>query len=109
MCELLAIDKSSSGPETFFLVGLLSVLDSIIGTPMADIVQQLPLTAVIKAALLKREGEPGQVLESVLAYEAGDWISLQDCGADTDSLHRAYWRSIEFASDTMRSLTSLRI
>lgn len=76
-CELLA-NKAHRSPTDLFLMGLLSHMDAILGTPMADILRQLPLSDDIKAALLHQTSRLAQVYNLVLAYETGNWAWCAD-------------------------------
>lgn len=71
MCELLARTTGRGDPETYFLTGLLSTVDAITGIPLKEVVAQLPLGAEVKNALLRREGERGQILREVSQYQEG--------------------------------------
>ena len=74
LCELLATTlgmRPASGP--LFLVGVFSLLDMMMGAPMADVVQRLDVDEEVEAALLSRDGFFGAVLGLVEAYEAGRW------------------------------------
>ena len=57
----------------YFITGIFSSLDSLLNDTMENIVSQLPLEESIKAALLGEENELRIALDSVLAYEKGDW------------------------------------
>jgi EAL and modified HD-GYP domain-containing signal transduction protein len=108
MCESLAATRNSEGAGTSFLVGLLSILDSILDVPMAEIVKQVRLDGDIREALEEHGGELGQLLASTLAYEAGDMQALDQCGIDATLLRRAYWEAIERAKVTLQELIALR-
>ena len=74
MCELLA-DASgvprARGP--LFLVGMLSLLDQLLETPMQVLAESMELATDVRMALLKREDFYGAVLGLVEAYEQGWW------------------------------------
>lgn len=74
MCELLA-DASgiprARGP--LFLVGMLSVLDQLLETPMDMLCDSMELAPDVRGALLAREDFYGAVLGLVEAYEQGWW------------------------------------
>jgi c-di-GMP phosphodiesterase len=74
MCELLA-DASgvrrARGP--LFLVGMLSVLDQLLETPMELLADSMELAPDVRLALLQREDFYGAVLGLVEAYEQGWW------------------------------------
>jgi c-di-GMP-related signal transduction protein len=55
-----------------FLVGVLSLLDAVLGRPLAEILQELNLEPSIQAALLRREGVLGSMLALVEQLERDD-------------------------------------
>ncbi|MCX5672813.1 MAG: hypothetical protein NTU94_15965, partial [Planctomycetota bacterium] len=59
-------------PE-LFLVGMFSVMDTLLNTPMPKIMAELPLADQIKEALLGGPNLYRRVLEAILCYEAGSW------------------------------------
>ncbi len=73
MMELLA-QNNMSGDEagSAFLVGLLSQLDRMLGTPMASVLARLTLDPEVSAALLHRSGKFGDMLSLVVACESDD-------------------------------------
>jgi c-di-GMP-related signal transduction protein len=56
----------------FFLMGLLSLLDAIVGRPMQEITQDMPLATALKTALVGGRNQYRDVLDLVLSYEKGD-------------------------------------
>jgi EAL and modified HD-GYP domain-containing signal transduction protein len=78
--ELLAekIDYWGFNPDTLFLLGMFSLMDSILGLPMAKVVELLPLEAKVKSALqhdINNEYRPlFELLESI---EDGNWSVLE--------------------------------
>lgn len=71
MCELLAAEIKED-PETYFLVGLLSGLDSILDVPLEKGLQQLPLSNLVSDAILQKSGSAGEALQYALDYERWD-------------------------------------
>lgn len=63
--------------EQAFLIGLLSLLDSMLDMSLKDLVEQLPLSEMIKAALLEREGPYGDLLKLEECYERADWQGVE--------------------------------
>jgi c-di-GMP-related signal transduction protein len=59
-----------------FLMGLLSMMDAILGRPLADILAEVPVTADIKAALLTGSSPLHPIYEFIQAYERGDWDEI---------------------------------
>lgn len=72
-CELLAEGLTGIDADELFLVGLCSVLDTILDRPMADAIAELPLSDEAKAALLGQPGPMRAILDAVIAYEDGAW------------------------------------
>lgn len=68
MCELLATEIKQN-PESYFLMGLLSGLDSILDLPLERALTQLPLSNTLANAILHKSGQDGEALQYVLDYE----------------------------------------
>lgn len=104
MSELLAIEMRYSKPEAHFIVGLFSVLDALMDMPLDEILSQVPLAQDVNAALLWREGELGELLNWVLAYEQGNWDALSDYPLGSESLRECYFEAVDWA-DEMSEMT----
>ncbi len=94
-CELLG--QATGRPDSdggYFLLGLCSLLDVLLGQPMKDIVRELPLDDEIRAALLGAVNQPRKVLDAVTHYEQGRWLEsaaqTADLELDEDCLAQAY-------------------
>jgi EAL and modified HD-GYP domain-containing signal transduction protein len=75
-CELLTLALGEPvDADEMFTVGLLSTVDALFGMPIEDVVGELPLAESVAAALTRRSGRTGEMLESVLAFEAGDFLA----------------------------------
>jgi EAL and modified HD-GYP domain-containing signal transduction protein len=70
LCELLAEDAGAEA-DTAFAVGLLSTLDALLDAPLDEILATLPLTDDVNAALLRREGVLGELLEDAIELHHG--------------------------------------
>lgn len=76
-CDLLGQAKSlTTNPPTGFLVGLFSLLDALLDQPMQVIVEKLPISEEMKAALCGNENELRQFLALINAFEAGYWSGV---------------------------------
>jgi EAL and modified HD-GYP domain-containing signal transduction protein len=80
-CELL---EARAGRESGagFLLGICSLLDAILEQPMAAVLQQLPVQADIRAALLGESNPRRTLLDCVVAYERGDWHRSETLAAE---------------------------
>jgi EAL and modified HD-GYP domain-containing signal transduction protein len=104
MCERLAALARLGDPHSFFIVGLLSIIDALMDTPMAELVANLPLDDEINAALLNREGRLGEVLASVERYERGDWDSLALDHLSRQQISDTYLESLHWAMEAAADL-----
>jgi EAL and modified HD-GYP domain-containing signal transduction protein len=68
MCELLA-QESKADPEHYFLIGMLSGLDSLLDLPLTKVLEQLPLAEDVGDAVLNYRGNAGEALQFCIAYE----------------------------------------
>ena len=71
-CELLAEHLKLQATD-FFLVGLFSLLDAILGRAMARIIELIPISTVCSDALCGVSNPLRQVLELAIACERGRW------------------------------------
>jgi EAL and modified HD-GYP domain-containing signal transduction protein len=74
MMELLAAKQQRNADycDEAFMTGILSLIESLIDKPLADIVSELNLGERLAAALLQREGELGTLLRLVESVEHPD-------------------------------------
>ena len=62
MCEYLAKMTKKPQYDSYFTVGLFSVLDALMKQPLAKLVSSLPLSDDVKSAILYQQGEMGDRL-----------------------------------------------
>ncbi|WP_087020551.1 EAL and HDOD domain-containing protein [Thaumasiovibrio subtropicus] len=62
-----------------FLSGLFSMLDSLLDTPLEEVVELLPLSDSVQKALLTKEGELGTLLSLLDAYDLAEWERVDRC------------------------------
>lgn len=74
MCEQLARLAGQSVTAPYFITGLFSMLDVLMGMPMAKIVDELPLAPAVENALVSGDGDAGAALACAKAYESATWI-----------------------------------
>ncbi len=65
----MARERSAADADRAFTVGLFSLLDVLTGTPMVELLTQLPLDRRTTQALIEHEGPEGHLLRAVTAYE----------------------------------------
>lgn len=97
MCEIVAESLGINETGACFLAGMLSLLDVVLGQPIQEIVNALPLARPVEEALTERRGEIGRVLCWVERYEAGEWDGLAGSEAPRGLLCRAYIEALRWA------------
>ena len=107
MCELLGADVVEDG-QSFFTVGLFSVLDALLDAPMETVINELPLANEIKSALLKgQDSELGQVLSYVKCFERGQWDSAPKLSLSASSISSHYLQAVRWAREALAELIEL--
>ena len=106
MCELLGEAAGKSDSDAYFTVGLFSALDALLDMPMREVLEQLPLANELTDALLKHEGELGQVLKCILAHERGRWEEVGFAKLPTQAINEAFVHAIEWSRETGQQLIS---
>ena len=81
-CELAAAHLHED-PTEQYLFGLLSLLPVLLGTPMSQVVELLPLRAAIKDALLGKSNDIRRSLNCFQRCQSGNWKCL---GCDGNSI-----------------------
>jgi EAL and modified HD-GYP domain-containing signal transduction protein len=86
LMELLAERKSRdpAWPDKAFMTGILSLLDALLATPIADVIEPLRLPDDVREALLEREGPLGHLLRIAEALERSDDRSVSELLAAGD-------------------------
>jgi EAL and modified HD-GYP domain-containing signal transduction protein len=101
MCELLCEDAARE--DRAFTVGMFSVINRLLGLPMREALETLPLADDVVAALLRGEGEEGRSLRLVLAWELGDFTAGDNVRGGRDRVARAYRDAVAWADETATS------
>ncbi len=105
MCENLAAAIAPGEQATLFTVGMFSVADALLGLPMSSVLEELPFSDEVKAALLHHEGPNGRLLAAVLAYERGEFPELPSIAAG--GVAGAYRDAVAWADDATRAVGTL--
>lgn len=80
MMELIAaLDRPHDKihQDRAFIVGILSLLDALLGIEMTEITEKLSISSEISQALLFRDGRLGQGLKLIEANEKGEVVSVK--------------------------------
>ena len=101
-CELLAprvrLDESE-----MFLMGLMSLMDTILKLPMCQVLDNVPLEKSIKHVLLGEPSHLRAVYRLMLAQESGEWVSAAELSRllhlDKDEVCGLYWQAFQWARE----------
>jgi EAL and modified HD-GYP domain-containing signal transduction protein len=91
-----------------FTVGIMSLMDTLFGIPMADIVEQIPVSEEIRQALLKRDGFFGQLLQLAECIEKADSAqdtvipTLQDLAISGDDMVELEMAAFQWSDSVVR-------
>lgn len=90
--------------ERAFMVGMLSLLDTLMGAPLPEIVARMSLQDDIEAALLHRSGDLGDLLALCGDVEACDTAAIQSRlslhpGLDSNALNEAQMAAMGWANN----------
>ncbi len=102
MMEVLAQEGSEKADrELAFMVGVFSVLDVLMATPLAQLLKSISLPQPVEQALLNREGRLGALLDLVCAAEESDFAEvgrlLAVLGVEPGTLSRSQLEAINWA------------
>ncbi len=71
MCEALAVEAKLGSKESFFTVGLFSLMDAMMAAPMDELLKSLPFSDEMKSALSMQAGARGEAVRCVQQLELG--------------------------------------
>jgi c-di-GMP-related signal transduction protein len=99
-CELLS-PKIQHGDSDLFLMGLFSLMDTILETPMTDLLANVPVDQETKTILLTGTGRLRPLYQLMLARESGEWQGAQHLAEELhlseSEVAEAYWHAMEWA------------
>jgi len=87
--------------ENLFTLGLFSLLDTMLQSPMEEILANLPLDDAVSAALLKKSGSYARWLDMAVSFEQGEWPELErilkELAIPDELVAASYAMAMEFA------------
>ncbi len=99
LCEKLASEARLEGKESYFTVGLFSLVDAIMGKPIEELLETLPFTEEIKAALTKHAGVKGKALLCAEELELGAPEGLHFEDLPQARISELYLESLRWADE----------
>jgi c-di-GMP phosphodiesterase len=105
MCEQLGKLGGARDAGPFFITGLFSLLNALLGLPTRKVVEELPLTPAVVNALVAGEGPLGAALQCARAYEKGSWDHAVYADLPANLIRAAYVDAL-FWAEQSRALLS---
>lgn len=106
MEKLAVSQKRRKNRDEYFLVGLFSLAEAIMDTPIQDILKETHLSEEIITPLVTGEGEKAELLKIIYHIERAEWDEAEeiaaDCGYDMTKVNQLY---IEAMIDANKLLT----
>lgn len=106
-CELLA-PKVPHGESDLFLMGLLSLIDVFLETPMAIVLDKISLDAATSSVLLGQPSVLQPVFQLILSHESGEWeiaaALSEGLRLDADDVASCYWQAQQWARELSSGL-----
>jgi c-di-GMP-related signal transduction protein len=101
-CETLAAEISLSDKAAeLFMMGVLSMIDVLIGRPMAEIIEKMNVSEDVKTALLGGDNNHSHLLNLIVSYERGEWKAFaswaQKLSLEQSRVPGVYQASVEWA------------
>jgi EAL and modified HD-GYP domain-containing signal transduction protein len=98
-CELLGA-KVPHGGSDLFLMGLFSLMDSILQTPMSNVIDKIPIEHAIKDVILGHPSHLRPIYRLMLAQESGEWPDAAELckllHLSTEEAADAYWKAVQW-------------
>jgi c-di-GMP-related signal transduction protein len=103
-CELLSPkvqQKVQHGDSDLFLMGMLSLMDTILEIPMRQVLDNVPIDQECKAVLLGVTSRLRPFYQLMLAQESGAWTAVQELATQLQlsetEVSEAYWQAMQWA------------
>ncbi|MDH3682292.1 MAG: HDOD domain-containing protein [Acidimicrobiia bacterium] len=101
ICEQLASAENLPSQDSFFTVGLFSLMDAMMSRPMPELLEDLPFTDEVKAALIDRGGVRGQAIRCAQLLEEGATETIEFGNLESDQIAQIYLDAIRWADQTV--------
>ena len=104
MCEFIADECKFPEKDSYFIVGLFSILDAVLDQSLADILKKIPLDENLNRALLDREGNMGKALSCSICCEQCLWDGTTFPNISQDRLNQIYLDAMTWARQSLSEL-----
>ncbi|WP_415892966.1 EAL and HDOD domain-containing protein [Neptuniibacter sp. PT8_73] len=104
MCQLMTAKHNHVDSGTAFMTGLLSGIDAVLGIPLHELLEQLPVQVEVKRAVLGGNNPLGKLLAQTEAYIRADWDQLPK-GEEFHFVADCYTKSVTWSSNLLQELS----
>ena len=101
-CHLFALIIKQDNAEDYFIIGLFSGLDAVLGIGMHTLLNNINFPSHVTQELLSLDKGEDSILAMVIGHEKGRFLSARVA----DKLDKAYWESILWADELMKFVVS---
>ncbi len=104
MCEFIADECGLPEKDSYFIVGLFSILDAVLDQPLSDILKKIPLDESLNKALLDRKGDMGKALWCSICCEQCIWDGIEFPNMSQDRLYQIYRDAMTWTRQSLPDL-----
>ncbi len=104
LCELLARTADLEGRDSFFTVGLFSILDSLMDIPLSEVLEQMSMTEEMRDALINHTGDKGDALRCAMDLEFGSAEGQQFLDLDEYAISDLHIEAMRWADAAMQDM-----
>lgn len=102
LCEMLA-NRAKLPNDSYFTVGMFSALDILMKNNINHILEKLPLSDEVKAAILQHQGMQGEALSCALAIEKAEWKNFTFQRLNRREIVDTFRDSVQWTNQLMNS------
>lgn len=99
-CELLS-PRIAHPDSDLFLMGMLSLMDSLLDMPMQQVLENIPIDQESKSVLLGQGGPLRPFYQLMLAQESGEWQAVSELSYQLQlkesEVAEAHWQAMQWA------------
>ncbi len=96
------------GKSEAYLMGMFSTLGLLMGVPLENVLEPLPVSDDVKNALISNEGVCGALYKLVVCYDTADWKGMSaiasEYGVEENVISQKYLESVEYVNQIWNSL-----
>ena len=105
MCEKVACFSGIKDISGYMIAGMMSGVNALLDIEQKELLEQIPLTQEIKAAIIKGKGVMGNILRNTILFGEGNWQQMST-DIDSDIYAKAYLESLDWACNSMHCVDS---